>query len=312
MKLNSSMKLISDFDGIWTNQDIEAKYVWNYILDSVSDLTGMMKTDADKFFSKCKTEMDKRPYEYGWILNGKVSAYYKEDPFGDNNAIFDFINREISADDEFKNSLTTVKNSILKKHSSLADFSQVCFMNSTKQFKVEGKLNPIETTKYIVDKLNSDGVEIIVASNSKTEKIKYLFSKAGIDVTDETASQRNGVHARGDARKFVIDNDYNELPEYLTVTEKFKVALRRSSYHKILSEEKPDFVIGDVFSLDIALPLYLRLNDKSFENLKVIQRVQPYTPDWVKDFLKKDEFKKIAFMVNSVDEAPELISKIVS
>lgn len=304
-------KLISDFDGIWTNQNIEAEYVWNYILDSVSELSGLNKNEVNKFLSECKNEMNKEPYNYAWFNNGCIAAYFQEDPFGDNNAIFDYINKTASENSgkEFSNIKKKVKDSILKKYSSLADFSQECFMKSTKKFKEEGKLNPIDTTKKIVDELNSSGVEIIVASNSKTEKIKFLFSKAGIDVTDETSAERGGVHARGDARKFVIDDGYSELPEFLKVSEKFMVPLRRNSYHKILSEEKPDYVIGDVFSLDIALPLYLRMNDKSFEHLKVIQRVQPYMPEWVKDYLKKDEFKGIAFLVNSVDEVPDLIAR---
>ncbi|MDQ3021588.1 MAG: hypothetical protein M3R36_13620 [Bacteroidota bacterium] len=302
-------KLISDFDGIWTNQNIEAEYVWNYILDAVSELSGMEKSDVDKFLSDCKKEMDNKPYEYGWFMNGSIAAYYKEDPFGDNNAIFDFINREQSFESEFNKTITHVKDSVLKKYSSLADFSQECFMKSTGNFKAEGKLTPVDTTRKIVDMLSSDNVEIVVVSNSKTEKIQYLFSKANLTVSDHTDSGNSKLRARGDARKFVIDNSYTDLPESLEINSEFKVPLRRSSYHKILSEEKPDFVIGDVFSLDIALPLYLRMNDKSFTNLKVIQRVQPYTPDWVKDYLKRDEFKKIAFIVNSVDEIPELISK---
>ncbi len=305
------IKLISDFDGIWTNQNIEAEYVWNYILDSIAELSGMEKNNVDKFLSLCKDEMNKEPHLYAWFNNDRVAAYYNEDPFGDNNAIFDFINKTPSgdSDNEFYKRKLRVKDSILEKYSSLADFSQECFIKSTTQFKSEGKLNPVKTTKKIVDDLNSAGVEVIVASNSRTEKIKYLFSKAGIEVTEESSPNRNGVHARGDAKKFVIDTDYSELPEYLKVTEKLLIPLRRSSYHKILTEEKPDFVIGDVFSLDIALPLYLRMSDSSFGNLKVIQRVQPYTPDWVKNYLRKDEFKGIAFMVDSVDEAPELISK---
>lgn len=310
-KILTKIKLVSDFDGIWTNQNIEAEYVWNYILDSVAELSGMEKSGVNNLLSECKKDMNKEPYKYGWFYNGMIAAYFSEDPFGDNNAIFDYINKTASdnSDNEFYRNQLMVKDSILKKYSSLADFSQACFMNSTKKFKDGGKLNPIDTTKKIVDDLNSAGVEVIVASNSRTEKIKYLFSKAGIEVTDDNSPERNGVHARGDARKFVIDTDYTELPEFLKVTDKFLVPLRRSSYHKILSEEKPDFVIGDVFSLDIALPLYLRIHDKSFSNLKVIQRVQPYTPYWVKDYLDKDEFRGIAFMVNSVDEAPELISK---
>ena len=194
-------KLISDFDGIWTNQNIEAEYVWNYILDSVSELSGLNKNEVNKFLSECKNEMNKEPYNYGWFNNGSIAAYFQEDPFGDNNAVFDYINKSASenSDIEFSKSKKTVKDSILKKYSSLADFSQECFMNSTKIFKEEGKLNPIGTTGKVVDELSSNGVEIIVASNSKTEKIKYLFSKAGIDVTDETSVKRGVVHARGDA-----------------------------------------------------------------------------------------------------------------
>lgn len=302
------IKLISDFDGIWTNQNIEAEYVWDYILSSLSELTGFNKEKIHIILSKCKSEMDKETYNYGWFFDGKIAAYYQEDPFGDNNAIFDFINKTNGIDPDIKR----VKECILQKNDSLASFSQDCFMNSTKKFKEEGKLNPVSTMGNVVDALDNSGVEIIVVSNSKTEKIKYLFSKAEIDVTDETSAERGKVHARGDAKKFVIDNDYTELPEYLDVTENYKVPLRRSSYHKILSEEKPDFVIGDVFSLDIALPLYLRMNDKSFGNLKVIQRVQPYTPDWVKNYLQEERFKEIAYLVNSVDELPGLINKVLS
>lgn len=301
------IKLISDFDGIWTNQNIEAEYVWEYILGSLSELTGFDKERVHNLLSKYKSEMDKETYKYGWFNNGSIAAYYQEDPFGDNNAIFDYINKSTEGDSD----LEKVKGSILKKYDSLADFSQECFMNSTKRFKEDGKLNPVSTMKNIVEELNNSGVEIIVASNSKTEKIKYLFSKAGIDVTDETSSEIGGVHARGDAKKFVIDNEFDLLPEYLQVGEYYKVPLRRSSYYKILSEEKPDFVIGDVFSLDLALPLYLRMNDSSFENLKVIQRVQLYTPDWVKDFLNSEKFSGIAFMVDNVEELPELIKKTI-
>ena len=302
------IKLISDFDGIWTNQNIEADYVWDYIINTLSELTGFDPERVQTILDECKVEMNKEAHQYGWFNRGNIAAYYNEDPFGDNNAIFDYINKSVDSTTDLKK----LKEVILDKFPSLAEFSQDCFVNSTTKFKEDGKLIPVATMKKVVDKLNSNGVKIIVVSNSKTEKIKYLFSKADIEVTDEDSSYRGGVHAIGDARKYIIDKDYNELPEYFKINSEYNVPLRRSNYHKILQEEKPDFVIGDVFSLDIALPLYLRLNNNSFSNLKVIQRVQPYTPEWVKVFLRKDEFKGIAFMVDSVDEAPDLISRIRS
>ena len=128
------IKLISDFDGIWTNQNIEAEYVWEYILNSLSELTDHDKARIQNILTECKSDMDKEPYKYGWFNNDRIAAYYHEDPFGDNNAIFDYINKTAGEDPD--NNLSKdkklLKEAILKKYDSLADFSQECFMNSTK------------------------------------------------------------------------------------------------------------------------------------------------------------------------------------
>ncbi|HMT10331.1 MAG TPA: hypothetical protein PKA39_01760, partial [Ignavibacteria bacterium] len=202
------VKLISDFDGVWTNQDAEAAYVWNYILNAAAALTGEKPEAMDALLQESKKEMNSAPYEYGWVSNGTISCYYQEDPFGDNNAIFDYIGRAASKTSysHFKQDLARLKEAVeTKGKMSLADFSNDCFMKSTSQFKLEGKLKPIESAGEIVKELNSAGVEIIVASNSKTEKIEHLFRKAGQTVTNEKSIIRGRLHAIGDARKFVID-----------------------------------------------------------------------------------------------------------
>ncbi len=306
------VKLISDFDGVWTNQDAEATYVWNYILNAAASFSGDRPETIDALLQESKKEMDATPYEYGWFSNNAVSCYYQEDPFGDNNAIFDYIGRAASKKSysHFKQELARVKEAIeTKGKMTLAEFSNDCFMKSTSQFKLEGKLKPIDSAGEIVKALNSAGVEIVVASNSKTEKIEHLFRKAGQTVTNDKSIIRGRLHAIGDARKFVIDNDFTEVPENYEITERYKVSLRRSNYFNILLKEMPDFVIGDVFSLDLALPLYLRMNDKRFSKLKVIQRLHKHTPQWIRDHLSKDEFKGIAFMLDSIDKLPDTIRK---
>ncbi len=306
------VKLISDFDGVWTNQNIEADYVWKYIINAAASLTGFTPQKVDELLKQCKTEMDNTPYEFGWFNNGGIACYYQEDPFGDNNAIFDFIDRASSKNSysNFKQQIAEIKEAVKKKAKmTLAEFSNDCFMKATTQFKLEGKLKPVETAGTIVKKLNSAGVEIVVVSNSKTEKIEHLFRKAGQTVTNETSIVRGRLHSIGDAKKFVIDKSFTELPESFKITGRFNVSLRRKNYFKILLAEKPDYVIGDVFSLDLGLPLYLRLNDDRFGKLKVIQRVHPHTPGWVKDYLGKDELKGIAFMVDSIDELPGILLK---
>lgn len=301
------MKLISDFDGIWTNQAKEADYVWDFILNYLSELSSESKIFISDTLSQCKIEMNKSPELYGWYNNGTIACFYNEDPFGDNNAIFDYINKNGSSDEtSYQKALKLIRDSILKKYKTLADFSQDCFFLATTKFKEEGKLQPVSDAAEIVKKLNSSGTEIIIVSNSKTKKIEHVFEKATIFASPEIGSP---VRVRGDAMKFVIDQSFTEIPVSLKINDKISVPLRRKSYFEILKEEKPDMVIGDVFSLDLSLPLYLRLNHKEFSNLKVVQRVQNYTPDWVRDFLDRDELRGIAFMVNSVSELPDIIAE---
>lgn len=306
------VKLISDFDGVWTNQDTEADYVWNYIITAIAGLTGNTPKDVDTLLNQCRLEMNNAPHDYGWFNNSCIAAYYQEDPFGDNNAIFDYIDRASSRRtySHFKQNIAAIKESVNSKAKmSLAEFSNDCFVKATTQFKLEGKLKPVETAGSVISKLNKGGVEIIVVSNSKTEKIEHLFLKTGQKMTNERSITRGRLHAIGDARKFIIDPGFTEVPEYADIYGKFRVCLRRKNYFNILLKEMPDYVIGDVFSLDLALPLYLRLNDERFSKLKVIQKVQKHTPDWVKNYLGKDELKGIAFMVDSIDELPDLLLK---
>lgn len=301
------MKLISDFDGIWTNQAKEADYVWDFILNYLADLTSQNKIFISDTLAQCRNEMNKTPELFGWYNNGAVACFYHEDPFGDNNAIFDYINKTgLSDDSDYLKSLKLIRDSVLKKYKSLADFSQDCFYLATTKFKEEGKLQPVSDAMDVIKKLNLSETEIIIVSNSRTNKIEHVFEKAGIIASPEMGS---AVRVRGDAMKFVVDDTFSDIPESLNINEKINVPLRRKSYYNILLEEKPGFVIGDVFSLDLSLPLFLRLNHKDFSELKVVQRIQTYTPKWVKDFLSRKELQNIAFMVNSVSELPDIITE---
>jgi phosphoglycolate phosphatase-like HAD superfamily hydrolase len=306
------IKLLTDFDGIWTNQEEEAEYVWNYIVKKLAEISGFGHEEISNFLDQVKREMNKTPWLYGWMNNGKTACYYGEDPFGDNNAIFDFIGRRNgnTVDDSLSNRINIIAKSILKAgYPSLDKFSNDCFFESTGQFKAEGKLNACKEAKEVVEKILPQNIEVVIASNSKTDKIEYLFSKIGLTPTNESSPVRGRLHTRGNSMKFVIDNEYVSLPEYYTINSSYKVPLRRKHYHEVLIDEKPDYVLGDVFSLDVALPLYLRLNDTGFKNLKVIQKVQPHTPAWVKDFLSMKEFEGIAFMAESISDVYPVLFK---
>lgn len=302
----NKIKLVSDFDGIWTNQELEAEYVWDYIISRLSQLTGLNIEEADSFLKEIKSEMDAKAYKYGWFNNGKIACFYQEDPFGDNNAIFDYIGKVYN---KHSNSLISERIYKIGKHildggySSFDIFSNNCFFESTGKFKEEGKLLPHSSARSVLDKLFQNNIQVVIASNSKTTKIEYLFSLMGINT-----EEKDKFYARGNSLKFMIENDFKEVPEALKIDSNYNVNLRRQAYYNVLCEELPDFVIGDVFSLDLSLPLYLRLNDIRFKDLKVIQKVQKHTPDWVKNFLGKSEFKGIAYLIEDIEELNNVIS----
>ncbi len=304
------MKLVSDLDGVWTDQDKEARFVGQYIVKKLSEMTNFTADELKELIEGCRKEMDKTPYEYGWFYNGHISAYYHEDPFGDNNAIFNYIHRAGNRNSfsVFRQNLNDIKKAVIEKgFESVEKFSNSCFAEATKIFKESGKLAPHPNGKLALDKVLKKGVQVVVVSNSSTQKIEHLFHKMGKQPTNERSFKPGPVHARGNAMKFVINPDFNLTPDILKTEKHYDVNLRRQSYFEVLLDEAPDYVLGDVFSLDISLPLYLRLNDERFSKLKLIQIVHKYTPDWVKDFLSKKKFKEIVFMIDDISKLPDVI-----
>jgi hypothetical protein len=306
-------KIVSDFDGIWTNQEIEAEFVYKWYLKRLSALSGKSVNFIESLFRQAKAEMNESPWIYGWKFNGGMSCIFGEDPYGDNNAVFDYFEQIIQSgrQDNFTENITAIQKAVLKSgFESLDIFGNVLFHESTTEFKERGFLNPCENAKKVIENLIALNCKIVVASNSKTNKIEYLFTKIGYPPSNEDSSERNFVHARGNSMKFGIEQNWEEVPEKFFINNTYSVDLRRPSYYKVLLEEKPDFVIGDVFSLDIALPLYLRLSNSNFQNLRVIQKIQKHTPTWVKDFLRRDELANITFMINDLEELPAIIERI--
>ena len=58
------------------------------------------------------------------------------------------------------------------------------------------------------------------------------------------------------------------------------VRLDRGDYHALLRAERADAIVGDVFSLDLALPLALRESEADFARLELFLLRNEYTPAW--------------------------------
>jgi hypothetical protein len=60
------------------------------------------------------------------------------------------------------------------------------------------------------------------------------------------------------------------------------VDVARPHYEAVLREERPDAIVGDVYSLDIALPLALKRRDAGWRNVRLFWLLQRYTPDRIR------------------------------
>jgi hypothetical protein len=62
-----------------------------------------------------------------------------------------------------------------------------------------------------------------------------------------------------------------------------RIFVDRPRYEAVIREEQPQIVIGDVFSLDLALPHVMRAESAPGAPSELVLRRHPHTPRWVLD-----------------------------
>ena len=127
------------------------------------------------------------------------------------------------------------------------------------------------------------GIEVVVVSNSGTDKLASWFTHAGVPNVVHPARTPGALCLRGSARKFVLD----EQPSPLRIAA-VTIDAARPSYEAALRDERPDAVVGDVFSLDLALPLALRRSDAAFARLRLFWLLRSYTPEWLRGAIESE------------------------
>ena len=118
------------------------------------------------------------------------------------------------------------------------------------------------------------GVEVVLVSNSDGEKLERWFAHAGLPHAMHPARVERGLRLRGAAGKHLLDPARSNVLDLAGIG----VELARPRYEAILREEAPDAVVGDVFSLDLALPLWLRRTEPSWRHVRLFWLVRAYAP----------------------------------
>lgn len=281
------MKLLTDFDGVWTDPREEAALGYDFIAHEVCRLTGLDLNLVQKRIASIRSDVLASPLSHGWESNGAIAAFSEEDPYITNNAICRAIALHHS----------DLWESIRGEFPDFDEFSYSCYRGGVKRYS-EKNIDLLRPgAKDILRSLLSHGWDIVYASNSTGEKLRSCLG-------DLSAEEGGPIRIRGSARKFVLTTENGETNKEFAGR---KVRTDRGHYLEILEEEQPDILIGDVFSLDLSLPAELREKGVPYLTHGLVLYKTEYTPSWAMEAAKGTEGVRV---VDSLSEFESLLASL--
>lgn len=291
--MGRAFKILSDFDGVFTDQGIEADENYRHVLRECVRLVGGNPARIEAEIARIRAEVLASPAAWGWAPDGdRISAYVDEDPLCLPSAVCLFLSR---TDEPL---VREIRAAIEAEFASLAVFSEHCFRAAVASYR---ELHPpclVPDVAGQLDRVLATGAEVVVVSNSSSEKIGAWLRSAGIDAGEGPGHR---VRLRGSAGKqFLGDTDAS-----IRVADR-QVRIDRPRYRAAIEEEAPDLVIGDVFSLDLALPHVMRGEGHPAAPARLVLRRHPHTPTWI---LGDRAHGAIDHVVDHFADLAELVSR---
>ena len=267
MEVNVAALLILDFDGTMTDAEAEGTPYRAGYLGDLAILTGLPIAEIQALAARFEAEVAAEQGRFGWDFNGRIVAPAGVDPYLRVMPVARMILDEVGLFPD-RASRNRLLDGILYKYN---------YPKTHTAFR-PGAFELLRTVK--------DRVETYVVTNSHTApvqgKISRLAEEAGAPGALDWAVER--VH--GSARKYIIDDDFTAVPEALTLPSLSRpVLLRRGLYFEALdalrrkhgAEWSDVLVVGDIFELDLCLPLAL--------GGTVGLMTGPFTPKHERDYL---------------------------
>ncbi|MEM7307199.1 MAG: HAD family hydrolase [Planctomycetota bacterium] len=265
-----AIRILSDFDGVWTDQATEAEHVKAYQHREAARLAGVDADEARRDFAEYRGRVLEEPHRFGWTPDGRITAYADEDPFCEPNSIAGWIESVADSDER----AGRYRDAILAEgFANLTAFADHCFLTATGTFREEHPPALVDGAGEVFQALHDAGAEVVVCSNSGSEKVVGWLRHAGVDAGED---EGHLVRVHGNAGKWALGASDRAI-----AVGGRTIFVDRPKYHTVFEEERPDVVIGDVFSLDLALPHVLRGEGAPFAPRLLALRRHPHTPGWI-------------------------------
>lgn len=261
------MKILSDFDGVWTEQAEEAEAIFGVFAERLALLRAMARERVEAELRAFLAEVGEQPERYGWAPDGRITAYVDEDPLLRTSALAMYL-----AAQSGREAVRPYFDAIARAgFESPMAFAGECFVDALSRFRAAHAALLVKGAREVLLELRELGAEVVVVSNSPPEKIEAWFAAAGVATRGREALLR----VRGNAAKW-------RLGGVRAIERGGRVVfVDRPAYRVLLEEERPDAVIGDVYSLDLALPGVMREDEPELAPRLLLLRRHAHTPQWV-------------------------------
>lgn len=275
--------LVLDFDGTVTDAELEGVPFRDGYLDDLAALTGRDQSEIHTMARRFEAEIAKDPDRHGWVYGGRIVAPATVDPY---LRIMPVARKILDACEAFNDATDRDRllDAVLYKYNYQK--TEIAFRPGARDLLLSLAGSPV----YVVTNSHTEPVQDKIRDLSRQGDLEWLLDR---------------VHGR--AKKYVIDDDFAEIPESMEIAGLSRpVLLRRRRYYEVVStlleregiEWADLLVVGDIFELDLALPLAM--------GARVGLMVNPFTPGYEKDFVSGHPRGQL---LDSLAEIPALLAK---
>lgn len=259
-------KILSDFDGVWTEADLEAAALHDELAGSCATLLGIDRPSVDAELAAFRREVRARPHAFGWAPDGRISAFADEDPLCEIAGLCALVAMATEG------VARRFRDAIELRFPSVQAFAEHGFVRAMARFRAEHPPTIAADARAQLDAVVERGAEVVVVSNSEPAKLEAWFRAAGIDAGEGHGHE---LRIRGSAGKQVLASDLA-----IEIAGR-RVLVDRPRYREAIEQERPTLVIGDVFSLDLALPHAMRTHGEPAAPRTLALRRHRHTPPWI-------------------------------
>ena len=264
-------KVLVDFDGVWTTVDGQATAVDAARAVRLAQEGALPAATVGRALEAVAAALVAEPLRHGWRIGDRITAYADEDPFLRHNAL---VNGIAILAARGQPDCVSVRDALAARgHADLGALGSAIFLDASHAYLADHGHDLLPDAPAVLRALLAVA-DVVFCTNFTTDAVARSWAPRGFAFAGPDATP--GLTLRGEAQKQTLTGDPARTLDFGGRP----VAVDRAHYRAVLERQRPDVVVGDVFSLDLALPLALAADGHAHcRPLCLLARTR-FTPGW--------------------------------